>query len=74
VNTVAHQLHGAIGVTIEHRLWRSTMRAQSWIGEFGTAAQYARELGYLALGADDVWDLVTTGTSRGPSNLQDANP
>ena len=27
VVTTAHQLHGAIGVTIEHRLWLATMRA-----------------------------------------------
>ncbi|HTY28944.1 MAG TPA: acyl-CoA dehydrogenase family protein, partial [Mycobacterium sp.] len=30
VVTAAHQLHGAIGVTIEHRLWLATMRARSW--------------------------------------------
>ena len=36
VTTIAHQLHGAIGVTIEHRLWLATMRARSWVDEFGT--------------------------------------
>ena len=38
VVTAAHQLHGAIGVTIEHRLWLATMRARGWIDEFGDTA------------------------------------
>ncbi|MGV0993884.1 MAG: acyl-CoA dehydrogenase family protein [Mycobacterium sp.] len=58
VVTSAHQLHGAIGVTIEHRLWTATMRARSWVGEFGDTAHHARRLGRLALTADDPWDLV----------------
>lgn len=57
VTTTAHQLHGAIGVTIEHRLWLATMRARSWSDEFGTAGVHARRLGRLAL-AGDPWDLV----------------
>jgi acyl-CoA dehydrogenase len=59
VVTSAHQLHGAIGVTIEHRLWLATQRARSWIGEFGDTAHYARHLGRLALAADNPWDLIT---------------
>lgn len=58
VVTAAHQLHGAIGVTIEHRLWLATMRARSWIGEFGDTSRYARRLGRMALEADDPWDLI----------------
>ena len=59
VITAAHQLHGAIGVTIEHRLWLATMRARSWIDEFGDTAHYARQLGRLALTpARDPWDLI----------------
>ena len=58
VTTIAHQLHGAIGVTAEHRLWLSTMRARSWVDEFGTTTQYARRLGRMALSADDPWDIV----------------
>ena len=49
VSTVAHQLHGAIGVTIEHPLWSATNRAHSWIDEFGSTGHYARRLGRLAL-------------------------
>lgn len=58
VTTVAHQLHGAIGVTQEHPLWLFTLRAQSWAGDYGTTTQYARRLGRLALAAEDPWDLV----------------
>ena len=58
VTTIAHQLHGAIGVTIEHPLWLATMRARSWADEYGTTAQHARRLGRMALSGDDPWDLV----------------
>ena len=58
VSTIAHQLHGAIGVTAEHRLWLATMRARSWADEFGTTGYYARKLGRSALSATDPWLLV----------------
>lgn len=58
VVTTAHQLHGAIGVTIEHRLWLATMRARSWIEEFGDTAHYAQQLGLLALSGADPWDVM----------------
>ena len=59
VTSVAHQLHGAIGVTREHPLWLFTLRAQSWTGDYGTTANYARQLGRLVLAAEDPWSLVT---------------
>ena len=58
VVTSAHQLHGAIGVTIEHRLWLATMRARSWIEEFGNTAHHAQHLGRLTLSAADPWDVI----------------
>ncbi len=58
VTTIAHQLHGAIGVTVEHQLWLATMRARSWSDEFGTAGQHATRLGRMALADDDAWNLV----------------
>ena len=60
VTTIAHQLHGAIGVTVEHRLWLFTMRARSWVDEFGSTAHYARRLGRMALTADDPWRVVVS--------------
>jgi acyl-CoA dehydrogenase len=59
VTSIAHQLHGAIGVTSEHPLWLFTLRAQSWTRDYGTAAHYARRLGRLVLAAEDPWSLVT---------------
>lgn len=62
VTTIAHQLHGAIGVTLEHDLWMSTMRARSWIDEFGRTTDYAVKLGRLVLDASRLpagpWDAV----------------
>jgi acyl-CoA dehydrogenase len=59
VTSVAHQLHGAIGVTSEHPLWLFTLRAQSWTGDYGTTMHFARRLGRLVLAAEDPWSLVT---------------
>ena len=64
VVTAAHQLHGAIGVTIEHRLWLATMRARSWIDEFGDTAHYAQRLGRLALSGADPWDVMIGVTTE----------
>ena len=62
VTTTAHQLHGAVGVTVEHDLWMSTMRARSWIDEFGSTAHYARRLGAATMRAAnagfDPWDAL----------------
>jgi len=59
VTTIAHQLHGAIGTTAEHPLWRATLRARSWVGEFGSITTHAGVLaGYLT--EYDPWD-VTVG-------------
>lgn len=55
---IAHQLHGAIGVTIEHQLWLATMRAKSWVDEFGSTNHYARRLGRAVMASDDPWDVL----------------
>lgn len=60
VARTAHQLHGAIGVTIEHRLWRATARAYSWADEFGSPTRYAGRLGRAALASG--WDVVVGAT------------
>ena len=70
VTTIAHQLHGAIGVTSEHPLWLYTLRAQSWIDDYGTTNHFARRLGRLALAAEDPWDLVTGDMTRIDNNDQ----
>jgi len=58
---IAHQVHGAIGFTYEHRLHFFTRRLWAWRAEFGTAEVWAERLGtpVLAAGADAIWSLVT---------------
>ena len=51
VAAIAHQLHGAIGTTQEHRLRLTTTRLWSWRDEDGRAADCFAELGRAALGA-----------------------
>jgi len=61
--SIAHQLHGAIGVTDEYLLHHSTLRLWSWRTEYGTEAQWAQRLGAhaLAAGAAALWSRITEG-------------
>ncbi len=53
---IAHQVHGAIGVTHEHRLQQYTRRLWSWRDECGTEAEWAIWLGSrLAESGADAW-------------------
>lgn len=70
VSRSAHQLHGAIGTTIEHPLWLATQRAVSWADEFGTANHYARALGRTVLDAASgaqPWDTIVGAALSGPA-------
>ena len=59
---IAHQVHGAIGFTIEHILHRYSLRALSWRDDFGSESYWAVELGKLVAnkGADELWPLVAS--------------
>jgi acyl-CoA dehydrogenase len=59
---IAHQVHGAIGFTIEHILHRYSLRALAWRDDFGSESFWAVELGRLvaARGADELWPLVAS--------------
>jgi len=59
---IAHQVHGAIGFTIEHILHRYTLRALAWRDDFGSESYWAVELGKMvaARGADELWPLVAS--------------
>jgi acyl-CoA dehydrogenase len=46
---IAHQLHGAIGMTDEHELGSYTRRLWSWRDDFGGEAEWARLLGAAVL-------------------------
>lgn len=57
----AHQVHGAIGTTLEHRLHEFTMPALSWRSEYGSVAHWDDTLTEYAtrVGSDGLWALVT---------------
>ena len=59
---IAHQLHGAIGFTEEHRLHWFTTALWSWRDEFGSAAHWTRRLGQAALAHDKAgyWPFITS--------------
>lgn len=59
--SIAHQTHGAIGFTDEHRLHYYTRRLWSWRSEFGSEAHWSAILGrrVAQAGADGFWPLVT---------------
>ena len=61
-SAIAHQVHGAIGFTIEHILHRFSLRALAWRDDFGSESFWAVELGNLVArrGADELWPLVAS--------------
>lgn len=61
VTRLAHQIHGAIGYTDEHRLQYTTRRLWAWRDEFGSEAEWATAVGrsFCAAGSE-VWPRVTT--------------
>jgi acyl-CoA dehydrogenase len=58
---IAHQVHGAIGFTLEHPLHWSTRRLMAWRTEFGSDRHWAVILGrqVLDLGPSCFWPQVT---------------
>jgi acyl-CoA dehydrogenase len=61
VAAIAHQVHGAMGFTYEHRLHLATRRLWSWRAEFGSESTWARQLGTYAIrrGGDKFWEDLT---------------
>jgi acyl-CoA dehydrogenase len=59
---IAHQVHGAIGFSMEHILHRYTLRALAWRDDFGSESYWAVELGKFVAkrGADELWPLVAS--------------
>lgn len=57
---IAHQVHGAIGFTLEHDLRLSTTRLWAWREENGSEAYWHSAIGrrVLAEGADGLWPLL----------------
>jgi acyl-CoA dehydrogenase len=71
VAAIAHQLHGAIGTTEEHRLRLTTTRLWSWRDEDGSEAECFAELGRAALGAatqaGGLWPWLSGSPGPGPA-------
>ncbi len=71
VAAIAHQLHGAIGTTEEHRLRLTTTRLWSWRDEDGSEAECFAELGRAALaagagtGAGGLWPWLSGSADAG---------
>ena len=61
VTRLAHQLHGAIGYTDEHRLQYTTRRLWAWRDEFGSEAEWAAVLGrsVATAGGAALWPAIT---------------
>jgi acyl-CoA dehydrogenase len=60
VARVAHQLHGAIGTTREHRLHLATTRLWAWSAEDGSAQQLCETIGAQTLAAPSasLWPMI----------------
>lgn len=58
---IAHQVHGAIGVTDEHALHHSTLRLWAWREEYGNEAEWATRLGAAIQrgGPGEFWPAIT---------------
>ena len=63
-SALAHQIHGAMGMTRECDLQLFTRRLWTWREEYGSETTWSRELGdhVTARGAPGVWPLITTAT------------
>ncbi|MCA0146734.1 acyl-CoA dehydrogenase family protein [Blastococcus sp. LR1] len=61
VARLAHQVHGAIGFTQEHKLHHLTRRLWSWRDEAGSELVWSKVLakGLLADGGDGLWPALT---------------
>lgn len=57
----AHQVHGAIGTTREHRLHEYTRAALAWRSEFGSVHYWDEQVTRAALraGSAGLWSLIT---------------
>ncbi|KWX56498.1 acyl-CoA dehydrogenase family protein [Mycobacterium sp. NAZ190054] len=60
----AHQVHGAIGTTLEHPLPLFTLPVMDWRGDFGGTLFWDRVLGALVESDPTaLWELVTAGST-----------
>lgn len=65
---IAHQMHGAIGFTKEHRLHYASTRLWAWREAFGDGSHWSRELGRQAItsGSAQFWQGITARSFKAP--------
>lgn len=69
---IAHQVHGAIGVTDEHMLHYFTRRLWEWRLDFGSDGEWAAQLGRAARASEGgLWRLLT-GTASTPQRVRES--
>jgi acyl-CoA dehydrogenase len=59
---IAHQVHGAMGYTLEHSLNHRTRRLWCWREEYGNEREWQKLIGryFSNQGADNVWSALTS--------------
>ena len=57
---IAHQVHGAMGYTLEHSLTHRTRRLWGWREEYGNEREWQEIVGrhFAAQGADKLWGAI----------------
>lgn len=69
VSRNVHQVHGAIGFTLDHRLRHFTTRALAWRSEFGSQRSWQQMLGqFVTDQPGSVWEVVTEFSSEPASS------
>lgn len=60
-SAIAHQIHGALGMTDEHPLHHSTTRLWAWRSEWGSEASWSEEIADRAMsaGSAGLWPMLT---------------
>jgi acyl-CoA dehydrogenase len=61
---IAHQVHGAMGYTMEHNLNHRTRRLWCWRDEYGNERYWQQVLGkqITAVSADELWPMIVAST------------
>jgi len=65
---IAHQVHGAMGFSLDHPLHRCTRRLWSWRDEFGSEHEWAEVIGDIVarLGHQELWPFLTSSAKHVP--------
>lgn len=67
----SHQVHGAIGFTLDHQLRHFTLKSLAWQQEFGGEKYWNNRVGRLVVDKAEsgIWDVVVHGLAEGQGGL-----